>query len=100
MIPPEAFMFDSSTACIERDDARRHPFGIELNLELTEIAAEALDSGDARHGQQSIVHVVFREIAQRHQICGPGSASRVNSKISFRRPVRLEMSGGSVPCGS
>ena len=27
----------------------------------------------------------------------PGSASSVNSKISFSRPVRLEINGGSVP---
>jgi hypothetical protein len=57
---------------VERHDTRRHPFGVELDLKLTEIAAEALDSGDARNGQEPIVHVEFREVAQRHQICGPG----------------------------
>ena len=30
----------------------------------------------------------------------PSSASSVNSKISLRRPVRLDSSGGSVPGGS
>ena len=30
----------------------------------------------------------------------PGSASSVNSKISFSRPVRLEIKGASVPGGN
>src|SRR4029079_14817925 len=46
--------------------------GIDLDLKLSEIPAETLDGRDAWHGEQPILHVELREVAQRHQIRGAG----------------------------
>ena len=53
---------------VEADAPRRHALGIELHLELAEIAAEPLDGRDARHGQEPVVHLELGEIPQRHQV--------------------------------
>ena len=53
---------------VEADAARRHAFGIELHLKLAEIAAEPFDGRDTGHGQQSIVDLELREVAQRHEV--------------------------------
>ena len=74
-MPPEAFTFDSSTACmhlVEADAPRRHALRIELHLELAQIAAEPLHRRDAGHGEQPVVDLELGEIAQRHQIRGAG----------------------------
>ena len=55
---------------VEADAPRGHPLGIELHLELAEIAAESFHRGHAGHGEQPVVHVELGEIAQRHEIGG------------------------------
>ncbi len=55
---------------VEADEPRRHALGVELHLELPEIAAQPLHGGDAGHGQQPVVHLELREIPQGHEIRG------------------------------
>ena len=57
---------------VERDAARRHALRIELDLELAQVAAEPLDRGDAGHGEQPVLDLELREVAQRHQVGGAG----------------------------
>ena len=52
----------------ERDVPGEHPIGIDLHLELAEVAAQTLDSRHPRHGQQPVLDVELREIAQGHQV--------------------------------
>ena len=71
--PPAAFSFAPSTRVqhlVERHAARRHAVGIELHLELAQVAAEPLDRGDAGHGEQPVADLELREVAQRHQVGG------------------------------
>ena len=44
-------LLDGVHHIVEADAPRRHALGIELHLELSQIAAEPLDSGDAGHGR-------------------------------------------------
>ena len=55
---------------VQRDPAGRHAVGIELHLELAQIAAEPFDGGDARHGQQTVLDFELGEVAQRHEVGG------------------------------
>ena len=57
---------------VERDVPRRHARRVELNLELTQVAAEPLDGGDAGHGEQAVLELELGEVAQRHQVDGAG----------------------------
>ena len=50
--------------------------GIELNLELPEIAAQPLDGRHARHGEQPVLDLELGQVAQRHQVDGAGLALR------------------------
>ena len=73
--PPAALTFAPSTACSTSSSVmppRGHPLGIELHLELAQVAAEPLDGGDARHREQAVLHLELGEIAQRHQVRGAG----------------------------
>ena len=53
---------------VEADPPRGHAFRVELDLELAQVAAEPLDGGDARHGEQPVVDVELGQVAQRHQV--------------------------------
>ena len=75
----------------------RHALGIQLHLKLPQVAAETLDGRDSRNGDQSVIDSNSARSRSVIRSAAHGSASSVNSKISFSRPVRLEMSGGSVP---
>jgi len=53
---------------IETDPTCRHPFRIELYLELAEVPAEPLDCGDAWDCEKAIADVELGEISERHEI--------------------------------
>ena len=57
---------------VQADASSRHPFRIELHLELTEVSAQPLDGRHARHGEQAVLDVELRQIPQRHQIGAAG----------------------------
>jgi hypothetical protein len=53
---------------VEADQPRRHPFGIELDLELAQIAAESFHGGDTGNGEQSVVDLELGEVSERHEV--------------------------------
>jgi hypothetical protein len=53
---------------VERHAARGHPGRIELYLKLPQVSAEPLDGGDARNGEEAILHLELGEIAEAHLI--------------------------------
>ena len=63
-------LLDGVHDVVQADAPRGHALGIELHLELPQVAAETLDGRDARNGQQPVVHLELGEIAQRHQVGG------------------------------
>ena len=57
---------------VQRDVPRRHAGRIDLNLELPEIAAEPLDRGDTRDGEQPVLQLELGQVPERHQVHGAG----------------------------
>ena len=56
----------------QRHAAGRHAIGVDLDLELAQVAAQPLDRGDAGHRQEPVLDLVLGQIAQRHQVGGAG----------------------------
>ena len=63
-------LLDRVQHLVEADAPRRHPLGIELHLELPQVAAKPLDRRHAGHGEQPVVDLELGQIAQRHQVGG------------------------------
>ncbi len=53
---------------VQADAPRGHALGIDLHLELPQVAAKPFHGGHAGNGQESVVHVELGEIPQRHEI--------------------------------
>ena len=63
----EVGFLDGVSHFVERDASSRKALGVQLHLELTQIAAEPLDGRDTRDGEQTVVDLELREIAQRQR---------------------------------
>ena len=85
---------------IEADAPRRHPFRIELDLELSEIAAEPLDCGDAWHREQAIVDLELGKVAQGHQVGGARFCFERKLEDLVQPPGQARDQRRSVPGGS
>ncbi len=79
--------------------------GIDLHLELAQVAAEPLDRRHAGHRQQAVLHLELGEVAQRHQVDGaglglereledlvqPAGEAREQRRVGARRQLRRHL---------
>ena len=60
--------FDGVENVVERDAPGGEPIGVELDLELTQIAAEPLDRGNAGNGEQPVLNLELGQVSEGHQV--------------------------------
>ncbi len=65
-------VFNRMEHLVECHVSSRHACGIDLNLKLTQVSAQPLHRGDAGHGEEAVLDLELREIAERHEIHGAG----------------------------
>ena len=86
----EVRLLDRVHHIVQADSPRRHALGVELDLELPQIAAEPFHGRDARHGQQPVVHLEFGEIPKGHEI----RRARVGLEREFEDLVQTTSEAG------